>query len=120
MVSIQVFGYEGAAGLPPLKVTTLYASVESKNRVLLSWQTPINIGPGGLFEIRCAIQCQKLRNAWIEAQLLFRGKYTRKGGETQEYETGVLDKGKYCFAVISENRNGLKSEISNQYIIILK
>lgn len=120
MIRIQAFGYEGKAGLPPLKVTTLYASVESDHCIRLFWQIPLNVGPNGKYEIRYSSQCLPLQKAWHEAQLLFRGEYSRKGGDAQEHKTYAFGKGTYCFAVISENREGLKSEISNKYIVVIK
>jgi hypothetical protein len=47
MITFSAFGYAGKAGLPPLKVTTLYASFDSDQCVHLFWQVPINIGRDG-------------------------------------------------------------------------
>lgn len=113
-------GYEGHPGLPPLKVTTLYASVDSQQCVHLSWQVPLNIGNEGKYEIRYTSERPKLRKDWLEAPLLHRGEYINKGGESEEYKICQLSSGMYYFVVISENSQGIKSAVSNVYTVVIK
>jgi len=120
VITINAFGYAGKAGLPPLKVTTLYASVDSYQCVHLLWQVPMNIRRDGRYEIRYSSRSITSRNAWSEARLGYEGKYTSKAGETQEHEICDLGKGTYYFAVKSVNSKGSQSEISNDYIAVIK
>ncbi|MBA7606132.1 hypothetical protein ES703_13271 [subsurface metagenome] len=120
MITINAFGYAGKAGLPPLKVTTLYASIDSDQCVHLFWQVPINIGRNGGYEIRYSSKSITSKNAWDEARLSHEGKYISKAGETQEHKICDLGKGTYYFAVKSVNSKGFQSEISNDYIVVIK
>lgn len=120
VITISVFGYAGKAGLPPLKVTTLYASVDSDQCVHLFWQVPINIGRDGKYEIRYSSKSITSKNAWDEARQGCKGKYTSKAGETQENKICDLGKGTYYFTVKSVNSKGFQSEISNDYIVVIK
>ena len=120
MISINVFGYVGKFGLPPLKITTLYASVDSDQCVYLFWEVPINIGPDGEYEIRYSSQSITSERAWSDARLAYKGKYTRKGGETHEHKICGLGKGIFYFAVRSVNSKDFQSEISNDYIVIIR
>jgi len=120
VITINAFGYAGKAGLPPLKVTTLYASIDSDQCVHLFWQVPINIGRDGMYEIRYSSKSITSKNAWDEARLSHEGKYISKAGETQEHKICDLGKGTYYFAVKSVNSKGFQSEISNDYIVVIK
>ncbi len=120
MITINSFCYAGKTGLPPLKITTLYASIDSAQCVHLFWQVPINIGRDGKYEIRYSSKSIASKNAWDEARLSHEGKYTSKAGETQEHKICELGKGTYYFAVKSVNSKGFQSEISNDYIVVIK
>ncbi len=120
MINFSAFGYAGKSGLPPLKVTTLYASIDSDQCVHLFWQVPINIGRDGKYEIRYSSKSIASKNAWDEARLSHEVKYTSKAGETQEHKICDLGKGTYYFAVKSVNSKGFQSEISNDYIVVIK
>jgi hypothetical protein len=120
LVSIQVSGYEGMPGLPPLRIDSLYAEVDDDQCILLSWQVPLNIGQGGSYEIRYSHERIDSREAWAGAEVLHRGQYSQRGGETQSYRSCELGEGRYYFAVISENKMGAESEISNNYIVVLQ
>lgn len=120
VIIISAFGYAGKAGLPPLKVTTLYASIDSDQCVHLFWQVPINIGRDGKYEIRYSSKSITSRDAWGEARRGYVGKYINKAGETQEHKICDMRKGTYYFAVKSVNSKGSQSEISNDYIAVIK
>ena len=119
LINIQATGYEGMPQLPPLKITTLYAEVEDQC-IILSWQVPLNIGRNGNYEIRYSHERIDSRKAWEAAKVLFQGKYHQKGGDMQSYRSCNLGEGKYHFAVISKNKTGGESQISNNYIIVLQ
>jgi hypothetical protein len=120
LMSIEVSGYEGMPGLPPLRINSLYAEVDDDQCILLSWQVPLNIGQGGSYEIRYSHERIYTREAWAGAEVLHRGEYSQTGGETQSYRSCELGQGRYHFAVISENSLGVQSDISNSYIVVLQ
>lgn len=120
IISVNVFGYSGKAKLPPLKITTLYASVDSDGCVQLFWQTPPNIGQDGSYEIRYSSQSITSLELWNKATLAYEGKYSSKPGETQEQKICSLGKGIFYFCVISRNNRTSQSEISNDYIVVIE
>ena len=117
---IHVSGYSGGKGLPPLKISTLYADVDPEQCVHFSWMVPLNIGSKGQYEIRYSFKEISSEKAWKEAKTIYAGKYQSKGGETQKQKICGLAKGTIHFAVKSSNRKGLQSEISNNYIVVIK
>ena len=118
--TMMVSGYSGRNGLPPLKITTLSASIDSRQCVRLQWMVPMNIGSGGQYEIRCSPRIISSEASWNEAKTVYAGKYRSKEGETQVQRICNLTRGTACFAVKSISRKGLRSERSNNYIVILK
>lgn len=120
LMSIQVSGYEDRPSLPPLRINTLYAEVSDEQCILLSWQVPLNIGRDGSYEIRYSHELIQSREDWARAELLHKGRYSKKGGETQSYRSCEFGQGRYLLAVISNNKMGVQSEISNNYIVVLQ
>jgi hypothetical protein len=120
IISINTFGYTGKHRLPPLKITTLYASIDSDQCIRLFWQTPANIGQDGRYEIRYSSQSITSIEAWNKANLGYEGKYSSKAGETEEHEICGLAKGIFYFCVVSRNNIALQSKISNDYIVVVK
>jgi len=120
LMSIQVSGYEDKPSLPPLSINSLYAEVDDEQCILLAWLVPLNIGPEGIYEIRYSHESIYSMEAWGGAELLHRGRYNQKGGETQSYRSCELGRGRYHLAVISKNKMGVQSEISNNYIVVVQ
>jgi hypothetical protein len=119
LISLQVSGYEGMPSLPPLRINTLYAEIDD-HCIVLSWQVPLNIGQDASYEIRYSHERIDSRKGWGEAEVFYRGEYSQRGGETQSYRSCELGEGRYYFAIISENKMGAESEISNNYIVVLQ
>jgi hypothetical protein len=120
IISINAFGYTGKPRLPPLKITTLYASVDSDHCIHLFWQTPANIAQDGRYEIRYSFQSITSIELWNKANLGYEGKYSSKSGKTQEHKICGLGKGIFYFCVVSRNNRALQSEISNDYLVVVK
>ena len=120
LMSIQLSGYEDKPALPPLRINTLYAEVSDEQCILLSWQVPLNIGRDGSYEIRYSHELIQSRQDWARAEVLHKGRYSKKGGEAQSYRSCELGQGRYLLAVISKNKMGVQSEISNNYIVVVQ
>jgi len=120
LISIQVSGYQDKPGLPPLRINSLYAAVDEDRCIHLSWQVPLNIGRGGSYEIRYSHERIDSGEVWTRAEPLYEGNYDQKGGKTQAYKSCELDQGRYHFAVISKNKMGAESELSNNYIVVVE
>jgi hypothetical protein len=120
VTTFEAFGYAGNLSVPPLKITTLYASVDSDQCVRLSWGAPLNISDQAAYEVRYASQPMRSESAWNSAQPGCKGKYWKKGGGSIECTLCGVGKGRHFFAVRSFEGGSSQSEISNNYIVVIR
>ena len=113
----RISGYSGAPPLPPLRVTTLYASVRSDRCVHLSWQVPPNIERGAAYEIRYSSVPITSEAAWRTATPADRAAYAQEGLSSQEHTMCDLPRGMYYIALRSMTAEGVESELSNDYAV---
>jgi len=119
-IDIDAVGYAGNPAPPPLRITTLYAEVDSERCVHLFWQAPLNLGDSGSYAIRHAPSRLTSEGAWARASTAAMGTYTAGPGETQTHVSCDLDGGSVYLAVKSTNRDGVASVVSNDYHVVFE
>ena len=113
----QLQGYSDKKRVPPVKIDTLYAEIDSEGNIILSWIVPLNIGDNGSFEIRYSSRRIGTIEDWNSATAIVNSKYHTEGGELCRYKHNIEDKGLFYYAVVSFNKEGSRSEVSNNYIV---
>ncbi len=117
---IKLEGYNAKQDLRPLKIRDLYAEKHEKGCYRLFWTAPLGISPNDQYEIRASQKSFCSQRTWREASIVIKEHYTVKGGEPQHEVVCLPAKGRYYLAARSLSTTGLASEISNDYIVVIK
>jgi hypothetical protein len=117
-VTVSGQHYGQSRKLPPLRVWDLYARFETEPCLTLSWTVPQNIGSRGTFDIRYAKEPILSETVWQKAVSADKGGYTEEGGERVNRSICHLPSGMFHFVVRSYDESGMKSELSNDYVVV--